>query len=72
MNNETKELKDFIRKENQKKWLEIFMILDEISQTEDIISFTYDKYYLTIKIGKNDYIRVHLTDTEIDNKKKKK
>lgn len=48
------------------------MILDEISQTEDIISFTYDKYYLTIKVGKNDYIRVHLTDTEIDNKKKKK
>ena len=60
-----KELERFIEKENQKKFLELFMILTEINKTEDIISFTYDKNYLTIKTGVNDYYRIHLKSKEV-------
>ena len=55
-----KELERFIRKENQKKLLEIFLILDEISKKENIISFTYDKIYLLIRTGVNDYYRIKM------------
>lgn len=54
-----------INKHKQKKLLEIFMILDKIQEKEDIISFTYNKYYLTIQTGVNDYYRVHLKDKEV-------
>ena len=60
-----KELERFIEKENQKKFLELFMILTEINKTEDIISFTYDKNYLTIKTGVNEYYRIHLKSKEV-------
>lgn len=60
-----KELEKFIEKDKQYKWLELFMILTELNKTEDIISFTYDKYYLTIKTGVNDYYRIHLTSKEV-------
>lgn len=53
-----KELEEFINKDKQKKYLEIFMILEEIARKEDIISFTYDKNYLTVQIGLNDYYRI--------------
>ena len=53
-----KELYQFINKEKQKKYLEIFMILDEIARKEDIISFNYENNYLTVQIGKNDYYRI--------------
>lgn len=52
------ELKRFIDKENQKKYLEIFMILEEIARKENIISFAYNKDYLTVQIGINDYYRI--------------
>ena len=52
------ELVEFINKEKQKKWLEIFMILDEIARKEDIISFTFHKDLLTVQIGVNDYYRI--------------
>lgn len=55
-----KELYQFINKEKQKKYLEIFMILDEISRKEDIISFTYSKDILMVQIGSNDYYRIWL------------
>lgn len=60
-----KELERFIEKGKQEKFLELFMILTELNKTEDIISFTYDKYYLTIQTGVNDYYRIHLTNKEV-------
>ena len=60
-----KELENFIEKDKQNRFLELFMILTELNKTEDIISFTYDKYYLTVKTGVNDYYRIHLTDKEV-------
>lgn len=57
-----KEIERFIHKENQKKWLEIFMIIEEIEKDNNIISFTYEKDLLTIKVGVNDYIRVNLKE----------
>ena len=50
-----KEIYQFINKEKQKKYLEIFMILDEIARKEDIISFNFSKDILTVQIGLNDY-----------------
>lgn len=55
-----KEIKDFINKEKQKKYLEIFLILDEISKKEDIISFAYDHDYLIVQTGVNDYYRIKM------------
>ena len=53
-----KEIYQFINKEKQKKYLEIFMILDEIARKEDIISFNFSKNILTVQIGINDYYRI--------------
>lgn len=52
------ELIKFINKEKQKKYLELFMILEEIARKEDIISFSYNKDLLTVQIGINDYYRI--------------
>ena len=52
------ELTKFINKEKQKKYLELFMILEEIARKEDIISFSYTKDLLTVQIGINDYYRI--------------
>ncbi len=52
------ELIKFINKEKQKKYLELFMILEEIARKEDIISFSYTKDLLTVQIGINDYYRI--------------
>lgn len=60
-----KELEKFIEKDKQNRFLELFMILTELNKTEDIISFTYNKYYLTVKTGVNDYYRIHLTNKEV-------
>ena len=60
-----KELVNFIEKEKQERFLELFMILTELNKTEDIISFTYDKYYLTVRTGVNEYYRIHLTSKEV-------
>lgn len=60
-----KELEDFINKDKQKRFLELFMILTELNKTEDIISFTYDKNYLTVRTGVNDYYRIHLKSKEV-------
>jgi hypothetical protein len=61
-----KELERFINKEKQKKWLDLFMMITELNKTEDIISFTYDKNYLVVQIGVNDYYRIHLKSKEVD------
>ena len=60
-----KELEKLIEKDKQNRFLELFMILTELNKTEDIISFTYNKYYLTVKTGVNDYYRIHLTNKEV-------
>ena len=57
-----KELKEFLNKDRQKTYLEIFMILDQLSRKEDIISFTYDKNYLIVKTGVNDYYRIKMEE----------
>lgn len=55
-----KELERFIKKDKQKLYLEIFMILDEISNKEDIISFTYENNILYVRISENDYYRIKI------------
>ena len=55
-----KELKRFINKEKHKKLLEIFMILDEINKTEDIISFNYENNTLMVRVGLKDYYRINM------------
>lgn len=61
-----KELERFIKKDKQKKYLEIFMILDEISNKEDIISFTYENNILIVRISESDYYRIKLKEVEDD------
>ena len=60
-----KELERYINKEKQKRWLDLFMIITELNKTEDIISFTYDKNYLIVQVGLNDYYRIHLKSKEV-------
>ena len=57
-----KELIKFLNKDRQKTYLEIFMILDQLSRKEDIISFTYDKNYLIVRTGVNDYYRIKMEE----------
>lgn len=57
-----KELERFIKKDKQKKYLEIFMILDEISNKEDIISFTYENNILYVRVSESDYYRIKLKE----------
>ena len=56
------EIERFIRKDKQKKYLELFMILDEISHKEDIISFIYEDNLLIVKVSDNDYYRIWLKE----------
>ena len=58
------ELIYFINKDRQKIYLEIFMILDELARKEDIISFTYDKHYLMVRTGVNDYYRILMKEVD--------
>lgn len=57
-----KEIINFINKDKQKKYLEIFMILDQIARKEDIISFTYYENELLVQIGENDYYRINMKE----------
>lgn len=55
-----KELIKFLEKDKQKLYLEIFMIITELSKKENIISFTYMDNYLMIQTGANDYYRIKI------------
>ena len=57
-----KELIYYINKEKQKEFLQVFMILTELSEKEDIISFTYNKDYLIVQTGVNDYYKIKLKE----------
>lgn len=57
-----KDMINFINKDKQKKYLELFMILDEIARKEDIISFTYENNYLLVRVGVNDYYRINMEE----------
>ena len=57
-----KEIINFINKDKQKKYLEIFMILDQIARKEDIISFIYENNYLLVRTGINDYYRINMEE----------
>ena len=59
-----KELERYIDKEKQKRWLDLFMIITELNKTEDIISFTYNKNYLIVQTGVNDYYRIDLKEVK--------
>ena len=56
------EIERFIKKDKQKKYLELFMILDEISHKEDIISFIYEDNLLIVKVSDNDYYRIWIKE----------
>lgn len=60
-----KELERYIDREKQKRWLDLFMMITELNKTEDIISFTYNKNYLIVQVGLNDYYRIHLKSKEV-------
>lgn len=55
-----KELRKFLEKEIQSRYLEIYLILCELSKKENIISFTYDHDYLMVRTGVNDYYRIKM------------
>ena len=57
-----KEIINFINKDKQKKYLEIFMILDQIAWKEDIISFIYENDCLLVRTGINDYYRINMEE----------
>lgn len=59
-----KELEDFINKEKQKEYLEIFLILCELLKTEEIISFTYKNKIFTVQVSDRDYYRYNLKGGE--------
>ena len=59
------ELLKYIEKDKQKLYLELFMIITELAKSEDIISFTYENNYLTVKTGVNDYYRIYIKDKEV-------
>ena len=50
----------FFQKEKHKKFLELFMILDEISKTEDIISFSYENDSFMVRTSEKDYYRIKI------------
>lgn len=50
----------FLQKEKHKKFLELFMILEEISRKEDIISFSYSDDLLMVKTGEKEYYRIKI------------
>ena len=55
----------FFQKEKHKKFLELFMILDEISKTEDIISFSYSENCFMVKTGAKEYYRIKIESEEV-------
>ena len=56
------EIVRFIRKEKHKKYLEIFMVIDEISKNEDIISFTYKENCLIVQTGVKEFYRIFMDE----------
>ena len=64
MDKEYEELLRFIHKEKHQKLLEIFMIIDEISKNEDILSFQYKKQFVWVEIKKNEFIRVRIKENK--------
>ena len=53
-----------LRKVKQKEYLEIFMIIDQISRKNDIISFSYDGNFLMVQTGLNDYYRILIKEVK--------
>lgn len=53
-------VKDDLRKNNHNLYFKIYMILSEISEYKNIISFNYKDHYLMVQIGLNDYYRIKL------------
>lgn len=58
----TKYINTEIKKTNQKKYLELFMILDQISKEKNIISFSFKDPYLMVRVGYKDYYRINLKE----------
>lgn len=54
------ELIKFLQKEKHKKFLELFMIIEEISRKEDVIAFSYSENCLMVKTGEKEFYRITL------------
>lgn len=55
-------VKEEVRKNVNRENLEISMILEQLSRKENIISYTYKKPYLMVKVGEKDYYRINLKE----------
>lgn len=52
------EIEKFILKQKQEKFLEIFLILTELSKDYDILEFSYKENTLLVKISKGYYLKI--------------
>ena len=57
-----KDFRDFINKDRQKIYFDLYMILTDLSTRNDIISFSYTKPYLMVQVGLNDYYRIKIKE----------
>lgn len=55
-----KDLYNFINKELERKYFDIYMILCELCKYENIISFSYKDKYFTVQVNENDYYRIKI------------
>lgn len=55
-------IKEELRKNKHKEYLEISMILEQISKEKNIISFDYKKPYLLVRVGYKDYYKIELKE----------
>ena len=55
-----KELEDYIKKQLEKEYFELFLIICEIAKNENIISFTYKDKYFTVQVSDRDYYRIKI------------
>lgn len=63
-----KDLYNFINKELERKYFDIYMILCELCKYENIISFTYKDNYFTVQVSEKDYYRIKLDEEVKDGK----
>lgn len=57
-----KELEDFLNKDRQKLYLEVFLILDELSRKYNILSFSFKENHLLVQVSKDDWFNINLDE----------
>ena len=63
-----KDLYNFINKELERKYFDIYMILCELCKYENIISFSFKNNIFTVQVNENDYYRINLNEEVKDGK----